>query len=430
MAKVLQNQPYQSPTPGKITLMAFGPNSGTAVMTDALCQELKDCGFNSAAIETTLTNALPTITNCAKYGIKPFLHTAGMEDSVATCTTFVNRCKNAQGLGGWLVKSGVKEIEATAESKLCKSVDSIRKNDQYKTIITYKYTFDYPHNKVVKETVRITYPHSIFMSALNSGDIPQSITSQAYKTYIEAFQDNLQPTFWPFFSFPTALNTITFPTSAFYRELEIFAMMARYTNGPMWPYLRCQIEAGSVSPVPTDTEVRLRSAAFSAMAYGAQGLVWWTYRPTKSSTGKDFNGLVDGNGNKTLLWNIVKKINSRISALNFIFAGSIPVECRHTGTTYYAGTCLLKGAIGPVVSLLTGSAGVLVSHLSNGGDDYLVIVNHPGAPLQKLTLGVSSLYKIERIAVSTTGTITKSLISSYNLEINLGAGEMEIFRWW
>lgn len=58
------------------------------------------------------------------------------------------------------------------------------------------------------------------------------------------------------------------------------------------------------------------------------------------------------------------------------------------------------------------------------------IVNYPGAPLQKLTLGFSSLYKIERIAVSTTGTITRSLLSSYNLDLNLAAGEMEVFRWW
>lgn len=430
MAKVLQNQPYQSPTPGKITLMAFGPNSGTAVMYDTLCQELKDCGFNSVAVETTQANASSTVSNCAKYGIKPFLHTAGMEDFAAVYTPFVNACKGLIGLGGWMLKSGVTQTQTTVGSNLIKAADFIRKNDQHKTIITSKYTYDYPNKTVVKETVRITYPHPIFISALYYEDISHIKASTTYGIYIEAFQDNIQPSFWPFFSFPIKNDAENFPGGNFYRELEIFAMMARYTNSPMWPYLKCQQMASLGNNLPAGTDARLHSAAFSAMAYGAQGLVWWTYRPTKSSTGKDFNGLVDGNGNKTLLWNIVKKINTRISALNFIFAGSIPVECRHTGSTYYAGTCLLKGAIGPVVSLLTGSAGVLVSHLSNGNDNYIVVVNHPGAPLQKLTIGFSSLYKIERIAVSTTGTITRNLISSYNLEINLAAGEMEIFRWW
>lgn len=59
-------------------------------MSDTLCQELKDCGFNSAAVETTQLNAGPTITNCQNHGIKPFLHVAGMEDSVATCQPYGN----------------------------------------------------------------------------------------------------------------------------------------------------------------------------------------------------------------------------------------------------------------------------------------------------------------------------------------------------
>lgn len=33
--------------------MAFAPNNGTSPMSDTLCQELKDCGFNSDAVETT-----------------------------------------------------------------------------------------------------------------------------------------------------------------------------------------------------------------------------------------------------------------------------------------------------------------------------------------------------------------------------------------
>lgn len=427
MAVTPQNQPYQSPTPGKITLMAFAPNNGNAAMSEALCQELKDCGFNSAAVETTAVNALPTLNNCTKHGIKPFLHVAKMEDSVAICDPFVQLCKKAQGLGGWLLKSGVTQTQTADGSNLSRSADFIRKNDQYVVIDTYKYVME--GNKPVKEDVRITYPHPIFMSALYHSELTASTTPRTYKAYIETFQDNLQPSMWPFFTFPGSGDISTFPTGDFYKELESFALMARYTGAPIWPYMLCRMESGLGNNLSAGAESRIRSASFSAMAYGAQGLVWWTYRPTTSAN-KTFNGLIDSSGNRTPLWSVVQRINNRISVLNSVFAGCRPVEYRHTGTTYYDGTCLLKGAIGPVISLLTGSAGVLVSHLSNGGDDYLVIVNHPGAPLQKLTLGFSSLYKIERIDVSTTGTITRSLLSSYNLDLNLAAGEMEVFRWW
>lgn len=398
-------------------------------MSESLCQELKDCGFNSAAVETTTVNALPTLSNCTKHGIKPFLHVAKMEDSVAICDPFVQLCKKAQGLGGWMLKSGVTQSQATEGSNLSKAANSIRENDQFVTLEKYdKYTYNRDQKEAIKEKLYMTCPHPIFMGALYCGDF-SSKASEEYKTYIESFQDNIQPSFWPFFTFTTDNDVTAFPSVDFYRELEIFAMMARYTDSPIWPYIQCQMETVLGNNLPLDTEPRMRSAAFSAMAYGAQGLVWWTYRSPIATTGKTLDGLIDRNGNKTPLWNIVKRINTRISAFNLIFNGCRPVECRHAGTTYYAGTCLLKGAIGPVVSLLTGSAGVLVSHISNEGNDYLVIVNHPGAPTQKLTIDFSKQFGIERSSIASDGSISWNSISSYNLEINLPAGEMEVFRW-
>ena len=132
MAVTPQNRPYQSPTLGEITLMAFAPNNGTSPVSDTLCQELKDCGFNSAAVETTQLNAGSTITNCKNHGIKPFLHVAGMEDSVATCKPYVNLYKKAIGLGGWMLKSGVTQGQASAGSGLSKGVGFIRANDKSK----------------------------------------------------------------------------------------------------------------------------------------------------------------------------------------------------------------------------------------------------------------------------------------------------------
>lgn len=121
MAVSPQNQPYQSPIPEEITLMAFAPNNGTSPVSDTLCQELKECGSNSAAVETTQLNAGSTITNCKNHGIKPFLHVAGMEDSVATCKPYVDRYKIAAGLGGWMLKSGVTQTQASAGSSLSKA---------------------------------------------------------------------------------------------------------------------------------------------------------------------------------------------------------------------------------------------------------------------------------------------------------------------
>lgn len=395
-------------------------------MSDTLCQELKDCGFNSAAVETTQLNAGPTITNCQNHGIKPFLHVAGMEDSVATCQPYVNLYKKATGLGGWMLKSGVTQTQASAGSSLSKAAGFIRANDEYITI----------KRKVNGKEEIIHYPHPIFMSALSTADFPhqsdnrpKSASEEYYKNYIDAFQDNLQPSFWPFLTFPTVVDSTTFPLQDFYLDLEIFALMARYTNSPMWPYIRCRSETGSGNILPAGTEARLRSAAFSALAYGAQGLVWWTYGPTTTSTGKMVNGLVDGNGNRTALWNIVKAINTQIASYSSVFAGSRLVKCRHTGTTQYGGTCKLKGAFGPLKGITSRSAGVLLSHLCKEGVDYLVIVNHPGAPGQSLTLEFSDYWQVVQTVLSSSGFPMGNPISQTTLSLNLQPGGFLIFSW-
>lgn len=106
------------------------------------------------------------------------------------------------------------------------------------------------------------------MGVLDGRDITQ-YGSQSYKEYIENIEYNFNPTFWPVIPFRTQ-HYETFPASSFYRELEIFALMARYSNSPMWAFMQCLYNTEGEDFHP-NLGLKLKSAAFSALAYGAQG---------------------------------------------------------------------------------------------------------------------------------------------------------------
>lgn len=113
-----QNPSYAPPTPDKITVAAFMPNVGGATLTDSLCSKLKDCGFNSALIETTEANVSSSLTNCAKYGIKPFLRSNDLNETSSKWFTFARNYKDNPHLGGWFLSNGVMPSQAEKSSAL------------------------------------------------------------------------------------------------------------------------------------------------------------------------------------------------------------------------------------------------------------------------------------------------------------------------
>lgn len=266
--------------------------------------------------------------------------------------------------------------------------------------------------------------HPIFMGALDEQDITQD-SNQGYKIYIEDFEYNLKPSFWPVIPFVTQRYQ-AFPSSSFFRNLEIFALMARYTNSPIWVYKQCLYKPVA-NIILTDITSRLRSAVFSALAYGAQGIVWYPFHATEID-GVSYNALLDIKQAQTPLWNIVKAINAQISNYRSIFCGSKLVQCRHTGTTQYFGTCKLSSGFGPLKSLTSGDDGVLVSHLCNNGADYLVIVNHPGAAQQTLTLKFSAYWNVHQYLLS-GNTLDKNPVTQTTISVTLNAGKIQIYRW-
>jgi hypothetical protein len=411
------NKQYKSPTPGAITILAWGPATNDQGLTADYCKVMAECGFNSTQVTVTITEVSNTLANCGKYGIFPFMGHIHLSRSEAECKSYVNAYKGNPYLGGWFLtgQTVLGQLSPTGDMK--KAYDWIS-------------SFD-PVTSPTKENPSGS-GHVIYIG-LQGDSTASHLGTSTYKQYIEKFQNVIQPSFFPYnmgLVYVLANGTVQKLYDQFFLDLEIFSLLSLYAERPFWAFVRCQAYVksnGGSGPAPTVAQMRF--AAFSALAYGAQGIVYDRYRQDSNTSDYTFSlAPLDREGNKTDTWNYVKEVNTDIKALNSVFFETEAVIVRHTGKTQYAGTSMLKGAIGPIVQLVSQDAGVLVSHLNTNGTNYIVIVNHDIDKSQLVILDFSDFWKVYRVYVS-QGKMIKSLLTTTHTFYTIPAGGYLIFTW-
>ena len=129
-----------------------------------------------------------------------------------------------------------------------------------------------------------------------------------------------------------------------YASLEAVSTRSRRTQTPFWAF-------ASIVPIrnhrqydnPAPTQAHLRLQHYSNLAYGAQGIQYYDFRPSARSV-EDY--LLDGaplapDGKITPSYWRLAEVNRELVARSWVFLGSVPVCVRHAGsipdgTTAYA----------------------------------------------------------------------------------------------
>lgn len=398
------NYEYHTPTPGEITIAAANPNIGADAPSNELCGEVGSCGFNSALMTITLSQVSQALAACGAHGIRPLLFHSHLLRDEKACREYVNMFKDNPNLGGWNLMEQPTYDDIASPDGLSRFYKIIHAQDPERCI---------------------------FVSLVGEAE-PSHMDGHTYREYMELFQDVLDPSFFPYISYPftgTDGNTVV-RYAALFDDLDTFALMSKYTERPFWACVRCMSFKSADGSVPPLTEGQLRLVVFSSLAYGAQGLVYWTYRQREDTgTAQYLSAPVDRDGNKTAVWYLVQKVNNEVKALNSVFCGADLVECRHTGEEQYRGTYSygLTGSFGPCDSVRTNGKGALVSMLNNGGKDYLVIVNHDPFNSQKVVISFNDYWSVNELAI--VGGTVKTLGVIKNFSRIIPAGSYLIFTW-
>ena len=226
-----------------------------------------------------------------------------------------------------------------------------------------------------------------------------------YKEYIDTF-DQLFPAPYLSFDFYPIVDGGVHPR--WYENMEFFANKYRTEGRPFWAfalttsYLAYSNDAAQpsltdfyqlydtykpektfVHDIPTLASLRLQ--IYVDLAYGAQGIEYWSFR--------GFGSPLDAQGKRTVVYDRLLKVSNEIQLLSGVFMGAKVISVAQTGLEVPIGTKQLSQLPAPFRLLETTGEGAVVSVLENGKNTFLVIVNRDFKNTMKLIISTDDSVK-------------------------------------
>ena len=226
-----------------------------------------------------------------------------------------------------------------------------------------------------------------------------------YKEYIDTF-DQLFPAPYLSFDFYPVVDGGLHPR--WFENLEFFANKYRTEGRPFWAfalttsylaysddavqpsmndfyqlYTTYKPEKTFVHDIPTLSSLRLQ--IYADLAYGAQGIEYWSFR--------GFGSPLDAQGKRTVVFDRLQKVSNEIQQLSGVFLGAKVVSVAHTGANIPNETKRLSELPAPIKLLETVGEGAVVSVLENGKNTFVVIVNRDFKNPMKLIISTDDSVK-------------------------------------
>jgi hypothetical protein len=193
----------------------------------------------------------------------------------------------------------------------------------------------------------------------------ETLGTKSYADYVQTLAQTI-PVKQISFDFYPVLNEGIH--ERWYEGLEIVSAQSKKQGLPFWAFALAS-SYNELHPEPTVAALRLQM--FSNLAYGAQGLEYWSYQMSQGLR----NAPVGLDGKRTVVYDRIKQVNAEIQNLAGVFAGSKVMAVRHTGTVIPRGTTRLTTLPQVIKVFETEGDGALVSTLENGTNTFFVVVN-------------------------------------------------------
>ena len=396
---------YISPTPGRFPIIAYSPVTDERIPTKADFDTLAACGFNCAM----------TLFNHDEY----FDLMGEIKDLGITFIPILDNYTNRNDC------DGIKEF-------ITNTRQFMRDNDIPDSLIGGYRIKDEPAYDLF-DTIASSYNAAknadpavmpiVNLPAEPSGNFKPQVRLQSYSSnplkrdtmsmYLNHFYDMVHPSVWSYDYYPILYKSdsakIEVNYEDFYYNLQLFARLSKEKGIPFWTFCEssnvryCKIGDKNYKERPVATENHLRYEAFSALAFGAQGINYWRY----SDRGDDYssvykNGeymlyltaLTDSLGNCEPAWKCAQTVNREIKRYEEVFLGAelrsysffdsgLNTD-RYVRPTDGADIPEYDGLID--IKAVSGK-GVLVSHLYKNGLNHIILVNQDPFNSTKVKIG-------------------------------------------
>ena len=144
----------------------------------------------------------------------------------------------------------------------------------------------------------------------------ETLKTDSYREYVNRFDREVPLQLLSFDHYPVVGDTCR---PEWYENLEIFSDEARKAGKPFWAFAL----ATAHEPYPIPDLAQLRLQVYSDLAYGAQGIQYFTYwTPEKNPTWDFHHAPVErSSGRRTDVYDKIKQMNAEIRALSGVFLG-------------------------------------------------------------------------------------------------------------
>jgi hypothetical protein len=266
--------------------------------------------------------------------------------------------------------------------------------------------------------------HFCYINLFPTYATPDQLKAPNYPAYLQKYMETVPVRVLSFDHYPVIQegNKPAYLRGDYYQNLEWIAAAARKAKIPFWAFSI----STHLGPYPAPTLAHVRCQIFSDLAYGAQGLQYFTYWQVTGSSEGEFTDapIRAADGKRTKTYDYVKQVNAEARGLWPVFCGAQVLAVRHAGASIPAGTTKYEPE-GPVKALSITGPGAVLSHLRNGSREYLAIVNRDINQAQQLKVTLDAQQHVQR--VEKDGTLRA--VEGGALDVQIEPGDMVVLTW-
>jgi hypothetical protein len=272
-----------------------------------------------------------------------------------------------------------------------------------------------------KQIQTIDNKHFCYVNLFPNFADSNQLGTRSYEKYVDEYLKELPLQFMSFDYYPVFKDHLAI---SWYQNLEQVSGAAKKSGLPFWAFaLTTNYDEDHVTP---QTIAAMRLQVYSDLAYGAQGIQYFTYWSATSidtPPGEDQRGApISVTGKRSVVYDRVKMMSKEIQNLSGVFLGSKVVSVRHAGLGRIPiGTIRLTSLPSVIRVLDSNGAPILVSVLENGANSFLVVVNKNF--LNSINLTVYGDESVKRVLKD--GTIVPASVYDSSMEVD--AGDAAIF---
>ncbi|MFA4870275.1 MAG: beta-galactosidase [Pedobacter sp.] len=271
--------------------------------------------------------------------------------------------------------------------------------------------------ELVKKIRAIDDKHICYVNLFPNYQVEKYLGVRTYEEYLENFIKEVPTQIISFDHYPIIGSTKRSVRPSFYKNLETISEASQRSGRPFWGFALSVAHA----PYPVPTLGALRLQVYSNLAYGAQGIQYFTY--WTPATPQFYIAAIGKDGKQTVVYQSLQQLNREIKGLSSVFLGAKMVSVNHTGNVKPMGTHALSKLPKPIVSLKTDGLGAVVSVMKNNGKSYLVIVNRDfTTPMNMWIRCIQGVSRVQK-----HGSSIKQNLSTN--KVIVGPGDIVIYSW-